>query len=190
MRAMNTIMGVSIYLLLALILLIDFFNKMEISGFHIILLALMIVNSLIFKFKGNLKEASFSLLKLINLNLVGSEEEKLDREGNVIFTPSLFFKNHFRKCSKKVLKIIYDSFNFFEIDQYDKAIELIQNAKKLEPKNKVVWYLSSMVYYKTKKYENALSDINKSLELDSEFYESIMLKGNILIKMGLSENEK
>lgn len=67
------------------------------------------------------------------------------------------------------------------------ALEKYQEALKLDPNEFLGYYLSAVVNYDEKKYEEALQFIAKALEINPQHTKSYLLKGQILEKLNRND---
>ena len=63
---------------------------------------------------------------------------------------------------------LYTGYLYSVIKNRSKFESIINNAKKLEPKNPRVYYISALSNFDVKNYQGSLSDISKAIELSPE----------------------
>lgn len=79
---------------------------------------------------------------------------------------------------------------FAQNKDYDKALNHFKAAIKYEPSYQKAHHNLAMVYVLTNKSAQALSSVNKSLELDSDSRNSLMLKSEVLNTLGRTKEAK
>lgn len=74
--------------------------------------------------------------------------------------------------------------------EYDNAISHLQKTIKYEPSYQKGFHNLATVYFITSQFNDALAMVNEGLALDPNSRDSLLLKGEILIKLGQHETAK
>ena len=71
-----------------------------------------------------------------------------------------------------------------ESGQYDKALDLINRAIRLDANNANSWYNKGIILFKMGRYQDALNSFAQAADIDPEFTEAWYNKGLALMHMG------
>jgi tetratricopeptide (TPR) repeat protein len=102
----------------------------------------------------------------------------------------------FEKAEKNYLKaltftnpaldLIYDNLSllYYDINNFQKAIEYSAKRIELNPRNHVPYIDRGLCYRKLKKYKEAEKDFNKSLELKPDFFRAFGYRSFLFLELG------
>jgi tetratricopeptide (TPR) repeat protein len=68
---------------------------------------------------------------------------------------------------------------YVELDEHKKALDDLKKSSKIEPRNQFVAIARSRCYYRQKKYTKALSQANKALAINSNYYIALRRRAKI-----------
>lgn len=73
--------------------------------------------------------------------------------------------------------------NLIIVGQYEQAADDIHNVLKAEPHNTIPHVLLTMMYFQQRRYDDALGEINQTLELNQQESYSYVVRGQIYVKL-------
>lgn len=76
---------------------------------------------------------------------------------------------------------------YYELGQYDQALQDFNRAVQLDPENATVFYHRGLTLTKLNHYEDAIQDFNLAIQLDQEYEYAILNRGYCYSKQGLYE---
>jgi tetratricopeptide (TPR) repeat protein len=76
------------------------------------------------------------------------------------------------------------SYALIQLNRYEDAVQTLDEALKIYPKDFMLWNNKGYALYNLGKYPDALKSYDTALSIDQNFTQSLINKGDVLYKMG------
>ncbi len=85
-------------------------------------------------------------------------------------------------------ELISSGNEFYDVGDYNKALEKYEEASQLDPNQGLAWYMKGMALSQMGKYEEAIMAYNMACKLDPDRPEPFLSKGVLLLAFGKFED--
>ncbi len=102
---------------------------------------------------------------------------------HIIFLTALLLITNFSFAQNQAQKELQKGINYYNNADIPNAITSLQKAIKLDPKNSKAFYYLGLCFEKQSKNTDALDKFNKAINLKKDYFDALLAKGRVLIKM-------